>query len=35
MGRDGRLDGAAAAIDRLEADLGALSRLLAGAPWRP
>jgi len=35
MGRDGRRDGAAAAIDRLEADLGALSRLLAGAPWRP
>ena len=35
MGRDGRLDGAAAAIDRLEADLGALGRLLAGAPWRP
>ena len=35
MGREGRLDGAGAAIDGLEADLAALSRLLAGAPWRP
>jgi HPt (histidine-containing phosphotransfer) domain-containing protein len=34
MGRDGRLDGAGAAIDRLESDLGALSRLLAAARWR-
>ena len=34
MGRDRRLDDAAPAIDRLEADLGALGRLLAGAPWR-
>ena len=34
MGRDGRLEGAGPAIDRLEADLGALSRLLAAAPWR-
>lgn len=34
MGREGRLDGAGPAIDRLETDLGTLSRLLAEAPWR-
>lgn len=34
MGRAGRLDGAAAQIERLEAGLLALSRLLGEAPWR-
>jgi two-component system, sensor histidine kinase and response regulator len=34
MGRAGRLDGAAAQIDQLEADLHALSRFLGEAPWR-
>ena len=34
MGREGRLDGAAAAIDQLEADLVDLGRLLGQAPWR-
>ena len=34
MGREQRLDGAAAAIDRLEAALLELSRLLGQAPWR-
>jgi len=34
LGREGRLDGAAALIDRLEADLVDLGRLLAEAPWR-
>ncbi|MFI5375869.1 MAG: Hpt domain-containing protein [Candidatus Rokuibacteriota bacterium] len=34
MGREGRLDGAAAAIDGLEADLLDLGRLLEQAPWR-
>ena len=34
MGRAGRFDGASAQLDRLEADLHALSRLLGEAPWR-
>lgn len=34
MGRESRLDGAAAAIDRLEAGLLELGRLLAQAPWQ-
>jgi HPt (histidine-containing phosphotransfer) domain-containing protein len=34
MGRTGRLDDAAAQLDRLEADLHALSRVLGEAPWR-
>lgn len=34
MGRAGRLDEAAAQLDRLEADLHALSRHLDEAPWR-
>ncbi len=33
-GRVGRLEGAAAQIDRLEIDLLALSRVLGEAPWR-
>jgi HPt (histidine-containing phosphotransfer) domain-containing protein len=34
MGRAGRLDEATAELDRLEADLHALSRHLGEAPWR-
>lgn len=34
MGRAGQLDGAAAQLDRLEADLHTLSRHLDEAPWR-
>ena len=34
MGRSGRLDGAAALLGLLEADLLALSRVLGEAPWR-
>lgn len=34
MGRAGQLDGAAAQLDRLEADLHTLSRHLGAPPWR-